>query len=209
VLKDHESGLWENEKSFNLKAVFKGNSILSIQLADATEIFLGRRFQTDGLTLTGRSQLTKNLQLKLTFRTGQAIRYAADPFQGYGNRVTLSAVFQPSENLNLSLSWTYADLFRSSTKERIYDYNIYWGRLTYQVNKYLFFRGIVEYNAYKKELLTDFLASFTYIPGTVIHIGYGSLYEKTEWFEGVDRPSDRLWETRRGFFFKASYLWRL
>jgi len=209
VLKDHESGLWENEKSFNLKAVFKGNSILSILLADATEIFLGRRFQTDGLTLTGRSQLTKLLSLRFSFRTGKAIRYDGNPFQGYGNRATLSAVFQPSENLNLSLSWTYADLFRSSTKERVYDYSIYWGRLTYQVNKYLFFRGIVEYNAYRGELLTDFLASFTYIPGTVIHIGYGSLYEKTEWFEGVDRPSDRLWESRRGFFFKASYLWRL
>jgi len=209
VLKDHESGLWENEKTFSLKAVFKGNSTLSVAWADATEIYLGRRFQTDGFNIVGRSQLTKQLNLRLSFRAGQAIRYAADPFQGYGIRASAAAVFQPSENINLSVTWTYADLFRSSTKEKIYVYNIYWNRLTYQVNKYLFFRGIVEYNAYKKELLTDFLASFTYIPGTVIHLGYGSLYDKTEWFEGVDRPSDTLRESRRGFFFKASYLWRL
>ena len=189
VLKDHDSGLYENEKSVGLTAVLKGNSTVSILLADATEIFLGRRFQTDGLNLVGRSQITKYLSLRLSFRVGKAIRYAADPFQGHGIRAAASTVFQPSENLNLSLSWTYASLFRSSTEEKIYNYHIYWSRLTYQVNKYFFFRGIVEYNAYRGELLTDFLASFTYIPGTVIHLGYGSLYEKSMWEVGVVRPS--------------------
>lgn len=67
----------------------------------------------------------------------------------------------------------------------------------------------MEYNSFRKRLMTDFLASFTYIPGTVIHIGYGSLYEKIRWEEGDYRPSDNFLETQRGFFFKASYLWRL
>jgi hypothetical protein len=57
--------------------------------------------------------------------------------------------------------------------------------------------------------MTDFLASFTYIPGTVIHLGYGSLYEKSEWQDGDYVNADRFMETKRGFFFKASYLWRL
>ena len=57
--------------------------------------------------------------------------------------------------------------------------------------------------------MADFLASFTYIPGTVIHIGYGSLYEKLEWREEAFLPSDRFLESKRSFFFKASYLWRL
>jgi hypothetical protein len=48
-----------------------------------------------------------------------------------------------------------------------------------------------------------------YIPGTVIHIGYGSSYEKLEWLDGVYVSSDHFLETKRGFFFKASYLWRL
>ena len=56
--------------------------------------------------------------------------------------------------------------------------------------------------------MTDLLASFTYIPGTVIHLGYGSLYEKIRWEEGRYDPSDRFLETQRGLFFKASYLWR-
>lgn len=47
----------------------------------------------------------------------------------------------------------------------------------------------------RKRLMTDFLASFTYIPGTVIHIGYGSLYEKIKWEAGEYRNADSFLET--------------
>ena len=64
------------------------------------------------------------------------------------------------------------------------------------MNKYLFFRGIAEYNKYKKQLITDLLASFTYIPGTVLHFGYGSLYEKTEWINNSYQPDDNFKEMK-------------
>jgi hypothetical protein len=103
----------------------------------------------------------------------------------------------------------YSDLFRKENNDRVFDYAIWRGRLTYQMNQYLFFRGVLEYNSFRKELLTDFLASFTYIPGTVIQLGYGSLYSRLEW-DGEDyRSADRFLEMKRGLFFKASYLWRL
>ena len=56
--------------------------------------------------------------------------------------------------------------------------------------------------------MTDFLASFTYIPETVAHLGYGSLYEKIQWIKEECRPADNYLDSQRGFFFKASYLWR-
>jgi hypothetical protein len=68
---------------------------------------------------------------------------------------------------------------------------------------------VIEYNDYRKKLLGDLLLSFTYIPGTVIQLGYGSLYEKVRWQESEYRPDDRFLEMKRGLFFKASYLWRL
>jgi len=91
----------------------------------------------------------------------------------------------------------------------VYDYPIYWGRLTYQLNRYLFVRGIAEYNNYREELLTDFLASFTYIPGTVIHVGYGSLQDRIRWENGDYVQADRFLETKRQLFAKVSYLWRM
>ena len=59
-------------------------------------------------------------------------------------------------------------------------------------------------------MLTDFLASFTVIPGTVLYVGYGSLYERKEWQdnEWIDN-SGRYIESARSLFFKASYLWRI
>jgi hypothetical protein len=56
----------------------------------------------------------------------------------------------------------------------------------------------------------DGLVSFTYIPGTVIHLGYGSALEKQEWDASLPgfAPSSRFHEMKRGFFFKVSYLYR-
>jgi len=74
------------------------------------------------------------------------------------------------------------------------------------MNKYFFLRAITEYNGYYENMLTDFLASFTYIPGTVVYLGYGSVYERTMW-DGIEYRNDKKFlETTRGFFFKASYL---
>lgn len=208
-LRDEASGLWETYDGLTLNFTLVRSSRVSLGYVYSTEVYLGRRFATNGWQAQVSSQITKQLYFRVLFRDGKAIRYADQPFQGYGQRALASLIYQPSEKINWALDFTYSDLFREAGSEKIYDYTILRNRLTYQVNKYLFFRGIVEYNAYRRELLTDFLASFTYIPGTVIHVGYGSLYEKIRWEDGAYAPARELLETRRGFFFKASYLWRL
>ena len=119
--------------------------------------------------------------------------------------------YQPMDKLDFSVSATYMDLYRRSDKEKIYDYLILRSRNTFQLNKYLFVRGIVEYNRFRRRMTLDGLVSFTYIPGTVIHLGYGSALERRAWDAGlgdfVDDP--RFHQMQRGFFFKVSYLWRL
>ena len=143
------------------------------------------------------------------FRQGRLIRYVVNPYTGKGNNTTVQLIYQPSENINTSLTVNYADFYKLSDNSRDFNYTIIRSKNTYQLNKYLFFRAIFEYNTFNKDLSTDFLASFTYIPGTVIHIGYGSLYEKVEW-DGMNYiESDNFLETKKGLFFKASYLWRL
>ncbi len=174
----------------------------------STEIFLSKRFNTNRFRLIAGGQLTNKLELNLIYYYGNKIRYVLDPYQGKGNDALASLRFLPTDKLHLDLSLTYSDFYRSSDSKKIFDYLISRGRLTYQVNKYLFFRGILEYNSFHKSLLTDLLASFTYIPGTVVHVGYGSFFEKIRWENGDYYPSDRYLETQRGFFFKASYLWR-
>jgi hypothetical protein len=208
-LRDHVYNLWETDNTAAVIFTLVRTSQVSLGYSYASEIFLGERFKTSGWSLRGRSQITNAIYFDLQFRSGQAIRYSESPFQGYGKRALATLGYQPSEEFNWTLTFTYSDLFRESDKEKIYDYTIVRNRLTYQLNKYLFFRAIVEYNSYRKQLLTDLLASFLYIPGTVVQLGYGSLYEKIRWQDKAYVESDRFLETRRGIFFKASYLWRL
>ncbi|MCP4157657.1 MAG: hypothetical protein GY757_58650 [bacterium] len=63
----------------------------------------------------------------------------------------------------------------------------------------------------QKKLLTDFLASFTLIPGSVIHLGYGTLHEKKTWYNGtwVEAPQASFMNMKKGLFLKVSYLIRI
>ncbi|MGD9344407.1 MAG: DUF5916 domain-containing protein [Candidatus Aminicenantes bacterium] len=208
-LKDQFNKIWETYNALFITFSFPRSTRLQLSADYSTESYLEEKFNTSQWSAIGVSQFTKQFNLKLTYRYGKKIYYSGAPYQGKGATASGQLIFQPSEKINLSVNLTYADFFRDSDSLKIYDYTILRTRLAYQMNKYLTFRGVVEYNDYRKTLLTDFLVSFLYIPGTVIHLGYGSLYEKTQWLEGEYRPSDRFLEMERGLFFKVSYLWRL
>jgi hypothetical protein len=181
---------------------------LAVQYHYSSEIFQDEKFRTSGVAASGSVQWTNQLRVQANVSRGGAVYYAASPFQGRSTRAGLSIVLQPSERWNETLSLTYTNFDRDSDGRRLYDYGIARSRTTYQVNRYLLFRGVLEYNSYRRRLLTDLLGSFTYIPGTVVHVGYGSLYERLPGVEpGIGALQFR--ETQRGFFFKASYLWRL
>lgn len=208
-LRDKFSGLYETFNSFDLRFLLPRNSFILFGYRYATEIFLDEEFNTSCGRIIAESQLTKQLYFDLSYYYKNKIRYIANPYQGRGSDASATVRYLPSEKLHLDLSLIYSDLTRNSNSQKEFDYTIIRSMNTYQVNKYLFFRGIVEYNSFRKRLMTDFLASFTYIPGTVIHFGYGSLYEKIKWEDEGYRTANNFLETKRGFFFKASFLWRL
>jgi hypothetical protein len=208
-IRDKLSGLYETMNSFDLRLILPRNSYVLFGYCYATEVFLDEKFDISGPRFIASSQFTRQFFFSLSYYRRNKIRYIADPYQGYGSDTTATFRYLPSEKLHLDLSLTYSDFYREFDSLREYDYTIIRNRTTYQVNKYLFFRGIIEYNSFHKQLLTDLLASFTYIPGTVIHVGYGSLYEKLEWIENEYRYVDDFMETQRALFFKASFLWRL
>lgn len=209
-LKDMPSEKWETFNHISAQTYMFGSLSAKIKLIYATEVFAGEKFNTGGVAVSFGGLFTKELASNITYRRMQSIYYSSSPYQGYSNRITATLTFRPTQNIESYTSFIFSDFYRSSNDELIYEYPIIRERLTYQVNKYLFFRGVAEYNKYKKQLLTDFLVSFTYVPGTVMHLGYGSLYNKTEWDEPQNRyiASNSFKEVQRGFFFKMSYLWR-
>jgi hypothetical protein len=175
----------------------------------ANEVFEARRFGKSGFGFRINSQLSKHLFINGFYRRMGAIYYDPDaPYQGDGNRASAGLEFQPTENLDFMVDLTYSDFYRRSDRSKIYDYTLIRSFNTYQVSKYLFLRAIAEYNLYYKRFTVDTLVSFTYIPGTVIYAGYGSAFERVRWNGSDYEESDRFLETKRGFFFKVSYLWR-
>jgi hypothetical protein len=56
--------------------------------------------------------------------------------------------------------------------------------------------------------LTDLLASYEFVPGTVFHAGYGSLFEKPVQADRLLPNGGDYMTVSRGLFFKASYLHR-
>jgi hypothetical protein len=201
--------MFETVNLATLRFWLPGNTQVRFDALLANEVYAGQRFGRSGFGFQGTSQITKKLFMSLFYRNTGAIFYDPDnPIQGYGNRLGSSIQYQPLEKLSFVLSLTYVDFFRDSDKVKLYDYTIIRSRNTFQVNKYLFLRAILEYNSFNERLTTDLLASFTYIPGTVFYVGYGSALEKLEWTGQEYIGSDRFMETKRGFFFKISYLWR-
>jgi hypothetical protein len=208
-LYDTFSNKLESFNLFTLRFQLPRSTQFRVDTLLATEVYEGQNFGRNGLGFQAYSQITKHLNLSLFFRHTGAIYYDPDaPYQGDGNRAMAGVEFQPTDKFDFSLNLTYADFYRRSDGEKIYDYTIIRSFNTYQLNKYLFLRAIVEYNFYYKRMTVDTLASFTYIPGTVIYVGYGSAFEHIRWNGSDYEDSDRMIETKRGVFFKVSYLWR-
>lgn len=208
-IKDKFSGEWEKSNAFYLTFILPRTSSIRIGYNFSDEIYLTKKFKTNSSSISGGSYLTKQFYLNLSYSYDYKIRYIENPYQGKGNTASAVFIYQPSDNISSQLTYIYTDFYRDIDNRKEYDYSIIRFRNTYQMNKYLFFRAILEHNSFYKELTTDFLISFTYIPGTVIHIGYGSLYQKVKWETDKYVDSSKFLETKRGFFFKTSYLWRM
>lgn len=208
VLRDDPSSLWETNNRITVTAVILGSLTAGVRYTYATEIFEGDRFSDNGVQFSGGGQFSKAVNFTLSYRYGSGVIYQASPQQGKGTQASAILDYQPWEHFDLTATATYANLFRTSDNSLVYEYPIARLRLTFQLNQYWFVRGIAEYNGYRKSLTDDFLLSFTYIPGTVMYLGYGSLYERTEWNQSAYVASSSYRETYRGIFLKISYLWR-
>jgi hypothetical protein len=209
--RDAYSGLWETFNVFSARFTMPRQTMINVQGWIANEVFASQRFSRNAFRLEAQTQIWKELYLQCDLRHGNLIYYdSSAPYQGKGNQLAVGLLVQPTDSLSSGLDITYTDFFRTADNCKVYDYSIFRNKTVVQVNQYLFFRGIVEYNTYWKRVNADFLASFTYIPGTVIYFGCGSVYEKTRWGEPNQQfePANSYFLMRNSFFFKASYLWR-
>ncbi len=204
---DRFSGLWEYSNDAAVNITFGGSWFFRTRLNNSTEVFAAQQFQTSGVHSQIRSQVSKRIFFNVVYHRTRATFYPTAE-QGKKNNVSADVILQPWENLQAEGTYTYEDFTRDLGESKLYRYGISRLRVTYQPNRYLYFRTIGQYNDFRNNLRLDFLASFDYIPGTAVYIGFGSIFDKVYWDGTAFADSDTFLETQRGLFLKLSYLWR-
>lgn len=206
---DYPSDKYETWNYLGLELHFLNQSWLWFGGKYVTEIFKNISFIKHDIAGGLYLQLSNEFYLQLNAAYGYRIYYnPQSPGQGAGNEINGKIVITPSQNINASFGVVYSD-FIIEDESYSYHYLILRNNTTFQFNQYLFARAIIEYNNYYKELTSNFVLSFTYIPGTVVQLGYGSSYNKNEWHNGRNVLTDSFHNTGTGLFFKASYNYSL
>lgn len=204
-LYDLGTKMGDTSRKLGISFAFAPQGELYIQYWHEDESWAGKRLDKKYLYTVGSIQLFKWLHLYQEIIIGEQIYYhPTNPFIGNCINISFNILLEPSDKLKVGLDYLYSNLKEKQTGNEIYKVDIYNIQTVYQFNKYFFLRGIIRYDNFEKKLLTDILASFTFIPGTVVHLGYGSLYLKDQW----RISQNNLLKMRQGLFFKASYLWR-
>ena len=202
----------EGSAQASLDVSFTRQGFMSISYSRGFEPWIGRRFNTGGFNAFVGTQILRWFNVFSYFNVGPETFYdLVDPFQGHAHNGGFGLGLQPNQHLNQEINVNMVRFNRASTGERVYSVDIVNAKTTYQFDKHFLVRFLAQYDSSAERILTDLLASYEFVPGTVVHAGYGSLYER-----GIDqigaRPPDdgrtKYLAVNRGLFFKASYLRR-
>jgi hypothetical protein len=192
---------------------FKRQGFLRVQAGDGHEPWAGRRFRNaQPFAVFGGVLLFRWLNVSAQFFPSQWSTYydPANPFQGRDTSSGLTIGWQPTQHFMQTVSYGGERFDRADSGARVYAVDIVNAKTVYQFNKQFLVRLLEQYDSSQRQLLTDSLASYELIPGTVAYAGYGSLFEEPG-FQTVPAPIPpvgRYVTVSRGLFFKVSYLHR-
>jgi hypothetical protein len=174
------------------------------------EAWVGRTFRTNNVRVMGEVRPSHWLFLSGRATVGRSLFYdEVDPFLGRSRSYYAEVGLQPNPRLNQNVTYNREEFDRLEGGGRVYTVNVLNSRTTFQINRFIFLRGIVQWDSSREEVLTDFLASWELLPGTVAYAGYGSLVERQDW-DGTNLVPGRgrYRVSERGLFFKAAYVHR-
>jgi hypothetical protein len=200
-VKDRVQGGTERFVLPGIRFNFTRQGNLRLDFGRGHETFAGERFTIGRAHVDGGAQFMRWLNVYASFDRGPGIFYdVQDPFGGIRTSLFLRVTLQPNSRLSHNLTYNFVDFSRRDTGAKVYDVHIVNLRNTYQFNRQFLMRVIAQLDTSRHRVLGDFLASYELVPGTVVHLGYGSLLERLN--------TDVYLPSARALFFKASYLAR-
>jgi hypothetical protein len=208
--KDRPAGGNDLLEVFGVRFNFTRQGFLRVDRAFGFEHWQGKRFTRGRIRTFGSIQLFRWLFAEWNSSAGRAVYYDADPFEGRSRETRVSFTLQPNGRLSQSLGYNQVVFNRAATGARVFSVDVVNAKTTYQFTRAFSIRGIAQYDSSRHQILTDLLSSYEPQPGTVVYGGYGSLLERRDFVDGGWVTGGGTFGTsRRGLFFKASYLYRL
>jgi len=174
------------------------------------EPWVGQTFRVSNTRAFAEAQITRWLYFNTRVTRGRSIFYdPVSPYSGRERTYYAEVGVQATARLNQSVAFDRVEFDRLAGAGRVFTVNVLNTRTTYQVDRRLSLRAIVQYDSSRTRVLTDLLGSWELLPGTVAYLGYGSLIERRDW-DGTDWiPGQGRYRTSaRGLFLKASYVHR-
>jgi hypothetical protein len=191
---------------------FNRQGFLRIQHAEGHERWASRRFRSgDPIGAFGGVQLFRWLNVGANwFHAGWATFYdPVSPYQGRATSGGFDVTWQPNQHFSQSVSYSAVRFDRADTGARVFNVDIVNAKTIYQFNTHVLVRLLEQFDSSRRQLVSDLLASYEFVPGTVLHAGYGSLVERRGFEHGQLVPdTGQYLAINRGLFFKASYLYR-
>ncbi len=209
-LRDNVTGLTDYVGVAALRINTDRGGSFRVDLQRHREGWMGRYFHSTVYRFQGGAQATSWLNVAAALKFSDDIYYdSPTPYQGHVVSYSLDTTVTPTDGLRLVFNLYRSIMKDPETGAQVYDVKTANTQLAYQFNANFFLRAAARIDTWRHRLLTDYLASFTLIPGTVLFVGYGEVMDKAQW-------QDTQWELRgrdyvvmnRGLFFKVSYLWR-
>jgi hypothetical protein len=210
---DEGQGGGERVLTGGIRFNFTRQGFVNVATGRGYEPWQGRRYDSGRrLNFFGNMQAFRWLYVRGYANRGPDIYYdLVNPFQGHNDNFGFGLGLQPNQHFSQDIDYDGVRFDRTSTGERVYSVNIFNLKTTYQFNKHFLVRLLEQYDSSSHRLLTDLLGSYEFVPGTVFHAGYGSLYEKRAEelrILGPNEAGGNYLTVNRGLFFKASYLHR-
>jgi hypothetical protein len=177
---------------------------------DTQEAWRGGEYDGDQWRISANMQLFRWLRPSFFLASGHSLYYdETDPFVGASRSANVNAVIQIGGRFSEDIGYTHNTFDRPGDGGQVYAVDVVNTRTTYQFTRELAIRSIVRFDSQQRRVLTDFLGSYDLRPGTVVYVGYGSLFQKRAFRNDawIDGEGDYL-TTRQGLFLKASYLYR-
>ena len=209
-----------DEEGVTLGTAFNFNrqGFLRVQDSEGHEPWAGQRFKSGGpIGVFGNVQLFQWLHVGGNYfhKTWATFYDPVEPFQGRSTNGGVEVTWQPTVHFSQFISYDTVRFSRADTGVRVFTVDIVNAKSVYQFNNKFFVRLLEQFDSSRHQLLTDLLASYEFVPGTVFHAGYGSLYEQRDFQDdrlgqdgGVAQNGGDYRTVSRGLFLKASYLYR-